>query len=135
MSLKSSITLATGIVLVGIMTLLPTMASAGGYRRYSRRHHQRHHYRHGDGIHLGINLGVIVLGGLAALQALRGHQRVGTAPPHSGETRTWRHDERQSIVQQPYCREFQRDIIIDGKPERAYGTACLQPDGSWKIVP
>ncbi len=33
-----------------------------------------------------------------------------------------------------YCREFQQSVSIGGKTERAYGTACRQPDGSWKIV-
>jgi surface antigen len=33
-----------------------------------------------------------------------------------------------------YCREFQHTIYIGGEPEQAYGTACRQPDGSWKIV-
>jgi len=33
-----------------------------------------------------------------------------------------------------YCREFQQTILIDGKTEKAYGTACLQSDGSWRIV-
>ena len=33
-----------------------------------------------------------------------------------------------------YCREFQQTVTIDGQTERAYGTACRQPDGSWKIV-
>ncbi len=33
-----------------------------------------------------------------------------------------------------YCREFQQTIIIDGETQRAYGTACRQPDGSWRIV-
>ena len=33
-----------------------------------------------------------------------------------------------------YCREFQQTITIDGATERAYGTACQQPDGSWQII-
>ena len=33
-----------------------------------------------------------------------------------------------------YCREFQHTIYVGGEPEQAYGTACRQPDGSWKIV-
>ena len=33
-----------------------------------------------------------------------------------------------------YCREFQQTVTIDGKTESAYGTACRQPDGSWKVV-
>jgi surface antigen len=32
-----------------------------------------------------------------------------------------------------YCREFQTNVVIDGKPDKAYGTACRQPDGSWKV--
>jgi len=31
------------------------------------------------------------------------------------------------------CREFQQEVTIGGNVEQAYGTACLQPDGSWKI--
>ena len=33
-----------------------------------------------------------------------------------------------------YCREYQQTISVGGKTERAYGTACRQPDGSWKII-
>jgi hypothetical protein len=33
------------------------------------------------------------------------------------------------------CREFQQTVEIGGKSESAYGTACLQADGTWKIVP
>lgn len=32
------------------------------------------------------------------------------------------------------CREFQQDVTIDGRQTQAYGTACLQPDGSWQTV-
>jgi len=33
-----------------------------------------------------------------------------------------------------YCREFQQTITVGGKTEQAFGTACRQPDGSWKVV-
>ena len=33
-----------------------------------------------------------------------------------------------------YCREFQQTIYVGGKQENGYGTACRQPDGSWRIV-
>ena len=33
-----------------------------------------------------------------------------------------------------YCREYQQTIYVGGREETAYGTACEQPDGSWKIV-
>ncbi len=31
------------------------------------------------------------------------------------------------------CREYQQTVTIDGRTERAYGSACRQADGSWKI--
>jgi surface antigen len=31
------------------------------------------------------------------------------------------------------CREFQQSVIIGGRQERAWGTACRQPDGSWRL--
>jgi surface antigen len=33
-----------------------------------------------------------------------------------------------------YCREFQQTINVGGQPQQGYGTACRQPDGSWKII-
>lgn len=33
-----------------------------------------------------------------------------------------------------YCREFQQTVMIGGRSESAYGTACLQPDGAWEVV-
>lgn len=32
-----------------------------------------------------------------------------------------------------YCREYQQEITIGGEAHESYGTACRQPDGSWKI--
>ncbi|NNG14238.1 MAG: hypothetical protein HKM22_03685 [Gammaproteobacteria bacterium] len=33
-----------------------------------------------------------------------------------------------------YCREFLQEVIIGGRKEQAYGTACRQPDGSWEVI-
>lgn len=33
-----------------------------------------------------------------------------------------------------YCREYTQTINVGGQKESAYGRACRQPDGSWKIV-
>ena len=33
-----------------------------------------------------------------------------------------------------YCREYQQTVTIGGEVETAYGTACRQPDGTWKIT-
>lgn len=32
------------------------------------------------------------------------------------------------------CREYDTVVDIDGRKQRAHGTACRQPDGSWQIV-
>jgi len=50
---------------------------------------------------------------------------------HSGTvtpTRTY-----ENASGQP-CREFQQTITVGGQTEEAYGTACRQADGTWKIV-
>lgn len=33
-----------------------------------------------------------------------------------------------------YCREYTRTVYIGSQMQEAYGTACLQSDGSWMIV-
>jgi surface antigen len=33
-----------------------------------------------------------------------------------------------------YCREYQQSVTVGGQTQDAYGTACRQPDGTWKIV-
>ena len=33
-----------------------------------------------------------------------------------------------------YCREFQQTVTVGNRAQEAYGTACRQPDGSWKMV-
>lgn len=33
-----------------------------------------------------------------------------------------------------YCREFQQTVTIGGQSEEAYGIACRQPDGDWRIL-
>ncbi len=66
-----------------------------------------------------------------------------TAP--SGTTTAWRNPDSGNsgtITPQPayesssgqYCREYQQTIVVGGQTENAYGTACRQPDGTWKIV-
>ena len=32
------------------------------------------------------------------------------------------------------CREFQTPVVIGGREQQAYGTACLQPDGTWSVT-
>lgn len=104
---------------------------------------------------VGIAAGV-VLGGLAGgalgstLDAqdrrisAQNSQRAFEATP-AGTTTTWHNpDSGNSGTVTPtrtyqnssgqYCREFQQTITIGGQDERSFGTACRQPDGSWRIV-
>lgn len=32
------------------------------------------------------------------------------------------------------CREYTSTLMIAGRPQQVFGTACLQPDGSWRIM-
>jgi surface antigen len=63
----------------------------------------------------------------------------------SGQTSTWSNPDsgHQGTVtptktyQEPsgqYCREYQQTVTVGNEQQEAYGTACRQPDGSWKIV-
>jgi surface antigen len=33
-----------------------------------------------------------------------------------------------------YCRQYQTTVVIDGRAETAVGTACRQPDGTWRMT-
>ena len=63
----------------------------------------------------------------------------------TGQTTTWQNpDSGNSGTMTPtrtyqtgtgeYCREFQQTIQVGGESQQAYGTACRQPDGTWKVV-
>ena len=63
----------------------------------------------------------------------------------SGESKGWYNPDSGnsgSFVAKPayqntdgrYCREFTQTVTISGKREEAYGTACRQADGTWKII-
>lgn len=77
----------------------------------------------------------------AALQ--QANEKAMDAPV--GETITWQNPEtghhgsvtpvREGQSESgKYCREYRQRIIVDGREQAGYGTACQQPDGSWKIV-
>ncbi len=49
---------------------------------------------------------------------------------HSGSVMTTREGKTDAGE---YCREFQTAVKVGGSAQTAYGTACRQPDGSWKM--
>jgi len=54
--------------------------------------------------------------------------------PDSGNAGTVTPRKTFQTAEGTYCREFQQTITVSGRTEEAYGTACRQPDGTWKIV-
>lgn len=61
-------------------------------------------------------------------------QSISWNNPQSGNSGTVVPVRDGTMADGSYCREFQTTIVVGGKSERAMGTACRQPDGSWKIV-
>ena len=66
------------------------------------------------------------------LEHVPAHQSFAWLNPESGHryTVTPRRAYRQST--QTYCREYAIDAWIEGRQEQIKGTACRQPDGSWR---
>jgi surface antigen len=73
---------------------------------------------------------------------MRANQVLETSPSH--QPTSWRNPDNGNqytvtpvkTYEEPggqYCREYQTEAVINGRSERAYGTACRQPDGSWQI--
>jgi surface antigen len=101
-------------------------------------------------------LGGIVLGGLIggaignrmdaadrreANQAT--HHALETAPsgtsanwhnPDSGNCGTITTTRTYQAQSGEYCREYEQTVTISGENHQAYGTACRQPDGTWRVV-
>ncbi len=69
-----------------------------------------------------------------ALETAPSGQQVAWRNPDSGNSGTI--EPRRAVQESSgqYCREYQQTITVDGRSEQAYGKACRQPDGSWKIV-
>src|SRR5262245_20146370 len=69
-----------------------------------------------------------------ALETTPSHQSVAWRNPDSGHAGTVTPVRTYQTAEGTYCREYQTTVMIEGRQERGYGTACRQPDGSWKIV-
>jgi surface antigen len=61
-------------------------------------------------------------------------QPVSWRNPDSGNSGTVTPTREGTASNGDYCREFQQSVTVGGKTEQAYGTACRQPDGSWKVI-
>lgn len=54
--------------------------------------------------------------------------------PDSGNSGTITPQPAYTSKTDEYCREYQQTVTVGGKTETAYGAACRQPDGTWKIT-
>ena len=70
----------------------------------------------------------------AALESTRTGQTETWRNPDTGHYGSYTPTKTYETSSGQYCREYQEKVVIDGKTSSAYGTACRQPDGSWKIV-
>ena len=116
-------------------------------RPYGRWYYGYGHHRHDGAAYAWLGLTAITL---AILNDLNEHQQrahesaqiTATSAP-IGEPIYWNQNGASGSVvalrdgtaaDGRYCREFQQDVTIGGRNERAFGTACQQPDGSWEVV-
>ncbi len=70
----------------------------------------------------------------SALEAGRSYDTAGWYNPDTGNRGSYTPQPAYRADNGQYCREYAEIVIIDGAEQRAYGTACRQPDGSWKIM-
>ncbi len=61
-------------------------------------------------------------------------QQISWRNPDSGNSGTITPTREGTSQAGEYCREYQQTVTVAGKTEQAYGTACRQQDGSWRIV-
>jgi surface antigen len=105
----------------------------------------------GTGAIVGATLGGALLGGfignrldardkqLAAQNAQKAFES-----SKSGQTSVWNNPDSGNsgsitptrtyqLANGTYCRQYEQTITVGGEQHQAYGTACRQPDGTWKI--
>jgi hypothetical protein len=99
--------------------------SHSDYRHAPRPHYRRYNSDDDEKLIYGLLVGGLfgyVIGN--ARQESYPEQQY-TPPPRTG----YRYSDPGSTCLQE--REYQMTVIVGGKEAEAYGTACLQPDGSW----
>jgi|GEM_PF-292382 surface antigen len=70
----------------------------------------------------------------AALERSRTNQPATWVNPDSGANGTVTPTRTYQAADGRYCREFTQTVTIEGQLQKAYGTACRQPDGTWQLV-
>ncbi len=100
----------------------------------------------GAGVLIGGLIGSEIGRSMDDVDRMRANEAVNRA--HSapiGETITWNNPQSGNSgavtplrdgtsTSGQYCREFQQTITVAGETQEGYGTACRQPDGTWRIL-
>lgn len=100
----------------------------------------------GAGAVIGAFIGNKVGASMDEVDAMKAEQAAqsGLEKSPTGKTTYWKNPDTGSSgsftpkkaveTERGYCREFTQKITVAGKTQDGYGTACRQPDGSWKII-
>ncbi|MCR9257111.1 MAG: hypothetical protein NXI16_13575 [Alphaproteobacteria bacterium] len=98
------------------------------WRRHLRHHRRFHSYGGWDHGHGGWDW----YGGPRTRVIVVPRERVVVRPARPSEIVAAPVDARP--YSRDHCREYQREVTIGREAAIAYGTACLQQDGQWRIV-
>jgi surface antigen len=69
-----------------------------------------------------------------ALETAPAGQTLPWSNPQSGNSGTITPKQYYQSSNGQYCREYTQSINVGGRIQEGVGTACRQPDGSWRIV-
>lgn len=147
---------------IGLSLAVPGIAPADHYGhghkyKHSHKKHHRHdsrhygghgfhgkpirHYYKRDNSHEKLLIGLLV-GGIAGYAISSAQKRYTYAQPPQAYTYPQRYQPQPAAypantVQYSSIaclqeREYQTTVVVGGQNVPAYGTACLQPDGSWR---
>jgi surface antigen len=68
-----------------------------------------------------------------ALESSRTGQVSTWSNPDSGNSGSFTPTRTYQEPSGRYCREYTEEIWVAGERQQAYGTACREPDGSWRV--
>lgn len=71
---------------------------------------------------------------MTALEKNKSGQRSTWVNPDSGAEISVVPERTYENREGEYCREYETEVVINGEVKKAYGTACRQPNGEWKVV-
>ncbi len=108
------------------------------HHKFSKREHRRHGYYRDDDDDEKLLIGLVV-GGILGYALNEGshngaddYDTYYDDSVYRGNTSTVNTSGHGTCLQE---REYQTTVVVGGREVDAYGTACLQPDGSWKRSP